>query len=272
MHLRNEIAEAATVQPRAGFHGGLFHSSAVIDPSAVVFSGAWIGPNVTIGADCVIGPGASIGAPGFGYEKVKAPCAYPLDDGRRCLECKWCQPLEHEYAFQYRTHTAGVVIERDVHIGANACVDQGRHRPTVIREGARIDNLVHVGHNVEIGRNALVVALSMLGGTSEVGEGGYVASATVRDHVTIGAGARAGLGCVVTKDVPAGETWAGVPAKRFGHAGPATVTHSVPQSLQTTCGCIYEAHCSPTKKTGCKLARGGTVNDGGGVCPPKGER
>lgn len=166
-----------------------FHPSAEVDASAIVFPGAYIGPNVTIGPDVVIGPGASIGAPGFGYEKQ--------EDGSQ----------------QYRTHTAGVIIERDVHIGANACVDQGRHRATVIREGARIDNLVHVGHNVEIGRNALVVALSMLGGTSTVGAGGYVASATLRDHVDVGAGAMAGLGSVVTRSIPEGETWAGVPAK-----------------------------------------------------------
>lgn len=191
MHLRDELADAAMTGSRAGYRNVQFHPSARVDPSAIIFAGAWIGPGVEIGPDCVIGPNAVIGAPGFGYEKQ--------EDGSQ----------------RYRTHTAGVIIECDVHIHAGANVAQGRHRPTVIREGSRIDANSHVGHNVEIGRNALVVALSMLGGTSTVGEGGYVASATVRDHVDIGAGATVGLGAVVVRDVPAGETHAGVPARRL---------------------------------------------------------
>ncbi len=177
-----EIADAAA-------HGGV-HPSATIDPEAVIFPGAYIGPNVRIGAGCVIGPNASIGQPGFGYTRT--------DTGR----------------LEYRPHTKGVVIEPDVHIGASTCVDQGRHRPTIIRTGTRIDNHVHIAHNVIIGRHCAIVAHAMLAGTVELKDHAYIApGAQVRDHVTVGKAAMAGQGAVVLHDIPDGETWVGIPAR-----------------------------------------------------------
>lgn len=208
LHLRDELADAAKTGSRAGYRNVEFHPSAFVHKSAIIFAGAWIGPKVVIEEDCVIGPGVVIGAPGFGYTK-QSECGPCDGEDPNCAECGGA------FTWQYRSHTAGVIIERDVHIGANSNVAQGRHRPTIIREGARVDALSHLGHNCDVGRGALVVALSMLGGTSTVGDGGYVASATVRDHVDIGAGSMAGLGSVVVRDIPDGETWAGVPARKI---------------------------------------------------------
>lgn len=155
----------------------------------------YIGPNVRIGADCVIGPGVCIGQPGFGYEQV---------DGRQV----------------YRPHTGGVVVEDDVHIGANTCIDQGRHRPTRIGRGTRIDNLVHIAHNVEIGEDCLIIALAEISGSCVIGDRAVISpAASIRDWRNVGANARVGIGSVVVKDVPAGETWAGVPARRFSRDG-----------------------------------------------------
>lgn len=166
---------------------------AEVDPSTIIFHGAYIGPNVKIGADCVIGPNACIGQPGFGYEKNE-------DTG------EW----------DYRTHTEGVIIHDDVHIGANTCIDQGRHRPTEIWSGSRIDNLVHIAHNVIVGHRVLIVANSMIGGSCEIGDDAYISAATLCDHVTVGQGAFIGLGAVVLKgEVPAGETWVGSPARKL---------------------------------------------------------
>lgn len=185
----DDIAAASVVRPVGA---GWIHETAIVAPDAILFPGAYIGPNVKIGSGCVIGPNTSIGQPGFGYTRT--------DTGR----------------LEYRPHTKGVVIEPDVHIGASTCVDQGRHRPTIIRTGTRIDNHVHIAHNVLIGRHCAIVAHAMLAGTVELKDHAYIApGAQIRDHVTIGKAAMAGQGAVVLHDIPDGETWAGVPARKL---------------------------------------------------------
>lgn len=173
------------------------HPSSYIDSSAkigaftTILPMCYIGPGVQIGKNCIIGPGACIGQPGFGYEKD-----------------------EETGAQRYREHSAGVVIDDDVHIGANACVDQGRHRPTRIGRGTRVDNLVHIAHNVWIGEDCLIIACSMLAGTVVIGDRSHVApSAAILDHINVGEDALVGLGAVVVKDVPHGMTVKGVPAR-----------------------------------------------------------
>jgi UDP-3-O-[3-hydroxymyristoyl] glucosamine N-acyltransferase len=107
-----------------------------------------------------------------------------------------------------------VIIEDCVDIGANTCIDRGTLGNTVIRRGAKIDNLVHIAHNVVVGENTMVIANAMIGGSTEIGADSWVApSATLRDAIQIGAASTVGLGAVVTKSVPDGEVWAGNPAK-----------------------------------------------------------
>jgi UDP-3-O-[3-hydroxymyristoyl] glucosamine N-acyltransferase len=165
------------------------HPTAKIGARTIIFPHAYIGPHVTIGVDCVIGPGSCIGQPGFGYE--------PYAD-----------------TWRYREHKAGVVIGAEVHVGANACVDQGRYRPTTIGEGCKIDNNVHIAHNAILGRNVLVIANAMVAGSVEVGDHAIInPGATIRDHAKIGERAIVGMGAAVTKDVPPNEVWVGNPAK-----------------------------------------------------------
>ena len=173
--------------------GCFIHESARIHESAVLFPFVYVGPGVDIGANCVIMSGASIGAPGFGYDE------------------------QGDYSWRYRTHPFGVVIGDDVHIGANSCIDAGRHRPTRIGRGTKIDNLVHIAHNVEIGEDCLIIALAEVSGTVEIGDRTKVSpSSAIRDHHKIGSDAHVGIGACVVSDIPAGETWAGVPARRLG--------------------------------------------------------
>lgn len=191
------------------------HPTAYVHPGAVIGEGVFIGPftyigksrvgegsviyghvhvydNVSIGHRVIIHAGTVIGSDGFGYQKN--------EDG----------------VLEKFPHIGGVVIEDDVEIGANTTIDRGTLGDTLIRARARIDNLVHVAHNVDVGEDAGVVANVMIGGSTKIGAGAWVApSATLRDGISIGADATIGMSALVTKSVPMQETWAGLPARKL---------------------------------------------------------
>jgi UDP-3-O-[3-hydroxymyristoyl] glucosamine N-acyltransferase len=173
------------------FHPGAYvDAAAMIGPRTTVGAGAVIGANVTVGADCIIKPGAVIGQDGFGYTQ------------------------EPDGSWTAKPHEYGVVIEDDVHIGANTCIDRGSWRNTTVQRGARIDNLVHVAHNAQIGRNVVLVAQAEVSGSAIVEDGAWIGpKACVMQRLTVGARALVGMGAVVLKDVPGDQTWAGNPAR-----------------------------------------------------------
>lgn len=149
--------------------------------------------SVTFTGFVTIGPNTVIGKSGFGYTRQ--------EDGT------WVE----------KEHNFGVLIGDNVDIGANVCIDRGSWRDTVIGDGTKIDNLVHVAHNVHIGKNCLIVAGSILGGSVNIEDGVWVGmGARINQRLTIGSGAFIGSGAVVTKDVPSGRVFAGVPARDFG--------------------------------------------------------
>jgi UDP-3-O-[3-hydroxymyristoyl] glucosamine N-acyltransferase len=107
-----------------------------------------------------------------------------------------------------------VILQDGVTIGANSCVDRGAFGDTTIGENSKIDNLVHVAHNVRLGRNCVAAAYTGISGSTVVGDGvAFGGKAGVADHLEIGAGASIGASASVFKDVPAGETWTGFPAR-----------------------------------------------------------
>lgn len=192
-----------------------------IHPSAIISPNAEIGENVSIGAQCYIGnaiigsgtilsegviildgtkigrnvriaPGSVIGSDGFGYERN--------ENGE----------------LEKFPHIGGVVIEDFVEIGSNTCIDRGTLDDTRIRARAKIDNLVHIAHNVDVGEDVAVIALSIVGGGSRIGKKSWVApSAVIRNQLSIGENATVGLGAVVTKDVAASATVLGNPAREL---------------------------------------------------------
>lgn len=173
-------------------------ANTTIGAGVTLGDGCWIGPNVTIqfaliGKACVIHPGARIGQDGFGF----APGA------------------EHLKVPQL----GRVIIEDGVDIGANTCIDRGTGPDTIIRSGTKIDNLVQIAHNVEIGAGCLMPALSGISGSTKVGN--YVmmgGGAGIAGHLTIGDGARIAAHSGIMRDVEPGQTVAGspaVPAKQF---------------------------------------------------------
>jgi len=187
VRLENDWDNARCVFQRGGWWK---HPTASVGCGTIIYPGVFIGPYVTIGADCVIGANTVIGGPGFGYT------------------------TDEHGEHHYREHVQGVEIADDVHIGANTCIDQGRHRATRIGRGTRVDNLVHVAHNVWIGERCQIIAHVMLAGTVEVGDDAVVSpGALVRDHRDIGTGAHVGQGANVVKPVEPGTVVAGNPAR-----------------------------------------------------------
>jgi UDP-3-O-[3-hydroxymyristoyl] glucosamine N-acyltransferase len=175
--------------------GSVLAAGVVIGSGVTIGDGVVIGPNSCI-ANCVIGTGVrigcncTIGLPGFGYERG-ADGAY------------WRFP-----------HMGRVVIEDDVEIGSNTCIDRGSMGDTRIGRGSKIDNLVHIAHNVIVGDDVLLIANSMIGGSTTIEDGVWVApSAALMNQIRIGAGAVVGLGAVVLKDVEPGAVMVGNPAK-----------------------------------------------------------
>jgi UDP-3-O-[3-hydroxymyristoyl] glucosamine N-acyltransferase len=167
----------------------------VLGSNTTIGNGVTIGPNTCI-ANAQIGDGVTIGAnctiglAGFGYRKVS--------DG----------------GYVRFPHIGSVVIESGVEIGSNTCIDRGALGSTVIKRGAKIDNLVHIAHNVIIGEDTLVIAHAMIGGSAIIGDRAWIApTVSVMNQIEIGADAVVGLGAVVVKSVAAGTTVVGNPAK-----------------------------------------------------------
>lgn len=113
-------------------------------------------------------------------------------------------------------HIGGVKLGNQVHIGAHTCVDRGTLGSTYIGHGTKVDNLVHIAHNVRIGTDCTIVAGTVIGGSAVIGNDVFIGiNASIKNKVRIGDGATIGMGAVVTKDVPAGETWVGNPARKL---------------------------------------------------------
>jgi UDP-3-O-[3-hydroxymyristoyl] glucosamine N-acyltransferase len=185
-------------------------SDVAIGPLATIGSGVTIGAGsrihagvhilhgVQIGERVTIGPGTVIGSDGFGYERT---------DG----------------GWLHLPHLGTVIVHEDVEIGANTCIDRGTFSDTVIEAGAKIDNLIHIAHNVQIGRDAMVIANSMIGGSTSIGSGAWIAPSTsLINGIEVGDDAVTGLGAVVIRDVAAGTTVIGVPAKPLAPKPPQT--------------------------------------------------
>jgi UDP-3-O-[3-hydroxymyristoyl] glucosamine N-acyltransferase len=190
IHKSALISEKAKIGANPHIGPNVYIGAAVIGNNVRIYGNNYIYDNVTIGNNVTIHAGTVIGSDGFGYEKN-----------------------EHGL-YEKFPHLGDVKIEDNVEIGANTCVDRGALGSTIIRENSKIDNLVQVGHNVEVGENSIITAHSMLGGSTKIGRGTWVApGAILRDVISIGEESFIGMGAVVTKNIPPGEIWSGVPAK-----------------------------------------------------------
>jgi UDP-3-O-[3-hydroxymyristoyl] glucosamine N-acyltransferase len=207
------VSPAAIVHPSARLETGV-----IVDPGAVVGRGAEIGAGTIIGPNAVIGPGVRIGRDGavgalttilaalIGDRVIIHPGAHIGQDGFGFA----LGPSGHLKVPQ----VGRVIIQDDVEIGAGVTIDRGANRDTVIGEGAKIDNLVQIGHNVVIGRHAVLVSQSGVSGSSVIGDFAALGGqAGIAGHLKIGAGSQVAAAAGVMTDIPPGERWAGAPAK-----------------------------------------------------------
>jgi UDP-3-O-[3-hydroxymyristoyl] glucosamine N-acyltransferase len=215
-----EVSPLAAIHPTARVHpSAQVMPLACVGPDAhvgartVVFPGAHVADGARVGEDCILyhdvvirercvvgdrvilQPGCVIGADGFGF-------AFDSEgDGKGPRHFKVPQ-------------VGIVVVEDDVEIGANSCVDRATLGVTRIGRGAKIDNLVQIAHNVEVGPLSLIVAQVGIAGSTKLGMGVVLGGQVgVVGHLDIGAGVRIGAQSGILNDLEAGETVSGCPAQ-----------------------------------------------------------
>jgi len=145
-----------------------------------------------LGARVTVQAGAVIGSEGFGF----AP--------------------DQEKRYHRIPHTGYVVLEDDVHVGANSCIDRGTYGATRIARGVKIDNMVHIAHNVEVGEDSLLTAQTVIAGSSKLGKRVIASGQTgILDHKTIADDTVLVQRCGVADDITTSGMWAGTPARPF---------------------------------------------------------
>jgi UDP-3-O-[3-hydroxymyristoyl] glucosamine N-acyltransferase len=199
--------------------GAVLGERVSIGEYAVIGAGARLAEGVTIGAHCVIGDDASVGERSRLWPGVTIYPGATL--GARTIVHSGARIGSDGFGYVFRDgahhkipHVGGCIIGDDVEIGANTTIDRGSIDDTVIGNGTKIDNLVHIAHNVRIGEKCLLMAQVGVAGSVTVGDGVILAGqAGIGGHLSIGAGARIGAQAGVFGDVPPGETWSGYPAR-----------------------------------------------------------
>jgi UDP-3-O-[3-hydroxymyristoyl] glucosamine N-acyltransferase len=166
-----------------------------IGDNCLLYAGVRIYDDCVIGNDCIIHAGAVIGSDGFGFA--------PQADGM----------------YKKIAQIGNVVIEDDVEIGANTTIDCGTMGPTIIRRGAKIDNLVQIAHNCEIGENTVIAGQTGMAGTTKVGKNcKFAGQVGLAGHLTIGDNVQIGAQSGVSKSIRDNEIVLATPAVHYKDA------------------------------------------------------
>jgi len=154
-------------------------ANAEIGSDCLLFSGVCVGDRVRIGNRVILKANAAIGNDGFSFQTVEPGSAEQVRQTGKV------QPTESRIL---RINSVGtVIIEDDVEVGAGACIDRATLHETRIRKGTKIDNLVQIAHNVQIGESCIVVSLAGVAGSATIGNRVVIAAqAGIPDHMTIG--------------------------------------------------------------------------------------
>lgn len=224
-----QILEIFTSRPRrmSGIHPTAIIGKNVVmgrnvsvGPYTVIGEGVRLGDDVHLSAGVYLGDGVSIGEGSFIYPRVTILDGTVI--GRRVIIHSGTVIGSDGFGFVKKEdgsyykipQTGKVVIEDEVEIGANVAIDRATLGETRIGAGCKIDNLVHIAHNVVLGRNVVLVALVGISGSSTLGDGVILAGqAGVTDHVKIGDNVIVAAKAGVTKDIPPNQFVSGFPAR-----------------------------------------------------------
>ncbi len=163
-----------------------------IGDNVIIYGNVYIYDNVIIGNNVIIHAGCVLGADGFGYERT--------NDNKLVKFPQLGQ----------------LILEDNIEIGANTCIDKGALENTIIKQGTKINNLCHIAHNVKIGKNVVVTGHVNISGSVNIEDNVWISpNSIIRNHITIGKNSIVGMGSVVTKNIPENETWYGNPARKM---------------------------------------------------------
>ena len=188
-----------------------------IDHGVVIGPGVEIGDRCSIGANTVLQEGVSIASD----SRIGALCSIShAYIGHRVIIHRGVHIGQDGFGFAMNREghvkvpqLGRVMIEDDVEIGAGTCIDRGTGPDTTIGTGSKIDNLVQIGHNVHVGRNAVIVAQTGIAGSTRIGDGAVLGGQVgISGHVKIGAGVKLAAKSGVMGDIPAGASYGGSPA------------------------------------------------------------
>jgi len=205
--------------------GTTWEDPVAIGPHVVLGRGVRLGRNVRLGGGCVLGDGVVVGDEVEMYPNV---VCYPgTAIGHRVILHAGVRLGSDGFGYvparggssgggghRKIPHVGRCLVGDDVEIGANSCVDRGSVDDTIIGPGTKIDNLVHIAHNVHVGARCLIMALVGIAGSSRIEDDVILAGQSgVSDHLTVGKGARVLVQSGLIGDVPAGATVSGFPAR-----------------------------------------------------------
>ena len=207
------LSPAAHISPDARIEPGVIvEAGAVIAAGVAIGAGTIIAPNAVIGRDCQIGRNCYVG-PGATLQAALIGDRVVLHAGVR-IGTDGFGYVAGRGGMEKIPQVGRVILQDNVEIGANSCIDRGAMGDTIIGDGTKIDNLVQIGHNVRIGRSCAIAAHAGISGSTVVGDfvlmGGRVG---IGDHLTVGTGAQLAGNSGVITNVPAGARWGGFPAQ-----------------------------------------------------------
>ena len=186
----NKISEKAVISKKAT----IGDYNIIIEDDVIIEAGVTIYENVTIKKGSIIRSGARVGGNGFEFSRF----------GKEVLSVEFA---------------GDVFVDENVEIQNNTCVDRGVFDRTYLGKNVKVDNLVHIAHDVKVGDNTLVVACTLIGGRTRIGKNSYLGpNCTVKNGLVLGENSKVSMGAVVTKNVKDNEVVTGnfaIPHEQF---------------------------------------------------------
>ena len=217
---QNAVTGFSGVHPTAVIHERAFLEKdvtvgpyAVIDADVRIGEGTYVGPHVCIGPRCRLGSGCFLYAHAVLREDCVLGNAVTIQPGAVIGSCGFGYSSDKEGKHTKLDQVGNVILKDNVEIGANTTIDRARFKSTMIGEGTKIDNLVQIGHNVEVGNHSLIIAQVGIAGSTKVGSHVILAGkVAVNGHIEIADGVRVAACSGVSKSIKTSGDFGGIPA------------------------------------------------------------